>query len=149
MSLAWFSKCCPGLTPASLTTRSEQCLSWMMHAANSSPTPPPTHNPMGFCSISKGRVLPMRTISLADRSLLDVLSTADISGKKPDRIRPSSQRLPILHLILGGRSESLQRKLVFAYSKGAKVVEITVGADFCCPDQVLLTKKFHLRPGCG
>ena len=29
-----------------------------------------------------------------------------------------------------------------------KVLEIAVGAVFACPDQVLLSKNFHVRPGC-
>ena len=51
------------------------------------------------------------------------------------RFDPHPQRRPILHLILGGRSESLLRKPV-SLSKEVKALETAVGAIFAptgCP----------------
>ena len=50
-------------------------------------------------------------------------------------------------LIQGWRSESLLRKTGCPSSKGAKALEIAVGAVLCL-GQVLLSEKFHSRPGC-
>ena len=48
---------------------------------------------------------------------------------------------------LGGRSESLLRKPAFPWW-GRKSSGNCSGSSFC-PDQVLLSKNFHSRPGCG
>ena len=60
------------------------------------------------------------------RSACDSESGCSLPGSRFD---PRPQRLPIFHLILGGRSESLLRK-PGALSKGVKVLEIAVGALF-------------------
>ena len=47
----------------------------------------------------------------------------ELSGNQDPDLTPDPQRLPIFHLTLGGRSESLLlRKPVFSLSKGVKVL---------------------------
>ena len=59
---------------------------------------------------------------------------------------PQPPSLLIFHLNLGGRSESLLRKPGFPY-EGSESPGNCSGSSFC-PDQVLLSKNFHPRPGC-
>ena len=61
------------------------------------------------------------------------------------RFDPRPQRQSIFHPFLGGRSESLVTKPGFPYS-GSESPGNYSGSSFR-PDQVLLSKNFHSRPG--
>ena len=85
-------------------------------------------------------------LGIQTRTPLSWYPAYDYSTKSRSRFDPHPQRLPIFHLILGGRSESLLRKPGFPY-QGTESPGNCSGSSFC-PDQVLLSKNFHSRPAC-